>query len=80
MNNPTIADIKQVIHKIDLTNRPYIVFLNPEDAEAIKAAVPGIEKDIVIHATLNIERGKGFVMKREDLEVINESYQESHSS
>ena len=74
MRQITIEDFKQAIHKLDLLQRPYIAFLNPEDAEAVKAALPRIEEEIVIQATSMIEKGKGVVIKREDLE----SWETSH--
>ena len=69
MNTFTIDDIKDVIHKIDLAKRPYIIFLNPKDAEDLKAQMPEIEDSLVIQSTEYVERGKGFLMKRESLET-----------
>lgn len=68
MSNPTIEDIKQAIHKVDLIKRPYIAFLHPDDAEAVKACLPRIEEEIVIQPTPYVEKGKGVCVKREDLE------------
>lgn len=68
MNNITIEDIKQAIHKVDLINRPYIAFLHPDDAEAIKACFPRIEEEIVIQTVPYAEKGKAVCIKREDLE------------
>ena len=68
MSNPTIEDIKQAIHKVDLIKRPYIAFLHPDDAEAVKACLPRIEEEIVIQPTSCVEKGKGVCIKREDLE------------
>lgn len=68
MSNPTIEDIKQAIHKVDLIKRPYIAFLHPDDAEAVKACLPKIEEEIVIQPTPYVEKGKGVCIKREDLE------------
>lgn len=67
-NNPTVDDIKQAIHKVDLINRPYIAFLHPDDAETVKAILPRIEEEVVIQPTSYVERGKGVAIKREDLE------------
>lgn len=64
----TIEDIKEAIHKVDLIKRPYIAFLHPDDAEALKAALPRIEEEIVIQSTPFVEKGKGVAIKREDLE------------
>ena len=68
VNKPTIEDIKQALHKVDLINRPYIAFLHPDDAEAVKACLPRIEEEIVIQPTPCVEKGKGVCIKREDLE------------
>lgn len=68
MSNLTIEDIKQAIHKVDLIKRPYIAFLHPDDAEAVKACLPRIKEEIVIQPTPWVEKGKGVCIKREDLE------------
>ena len=64
----TLEEIIQTIKKMDLLIRPYIVFLHPDDAEAIRAAEPKIEDKIVIQATLFVEKGKGLIIKREEYE------------
>ena len=68
MSNPSIEDIKQAIHKVDLLKRPYVFFLHPDDAETVKAAIPWIEEEVVIQATPFVEKRKGVFIKREDLE------------
>lgn len=68
MSNPSIEDIIQAIHKVELIKRPYIAFLHPDDAETVKVAWPSIEEEIVIQATPFVEKGGGVAIKREDLE------------
>ena len=65
----TIEEIKQALHKADLALRPYIVYVNPSDAKAIKEALPEIEKTIVIQETDAIESGKAIAIDREKLEA-----------
>ena len=65
-----IQDIKEVVHKMDLINRPYVLFLNPDDAETVKVLSPEIEKEFVLQVNPCLENGKCIVMKREDLEKI----------
>ena len=68
MNKYRIEDIKQAIHKADLALRPYIVFVHPDDEEAIKSAMPEIESKIVVQTIPYLEKGKAICMKREELE------------
>lgn len=69
MNIFTFDDIENAIHKLDLIKRPYIVFLNPKDAECIKTQMPEIEDSLVIQSTEHVEIGKGVLMKRESIEL-----------
>lgn len=68
MKNLTVEDIKAVIQKFDIINRPLIVFMHPEDAEELKRAYPDIEEQIVIHETPLIEKGTAICGKREDFD------------
>jgi Fe-S oxidoreductase len=67
-NTISVETIKQVLHKLDLMSRPYVVFMHPEDAEAVKASYPEIEDKAVIQITPFMEKGKAIIAKREDLE------------
>lgn len=67
-NTISVEAIKQVFHKLDLMSRPYVVFMHPEDAEAVKASYPEIEDKVVIQLTPFMEKGKAIIAKREDLE------------
>ena len=60
----TIEEIKQALHKADLSLRPNIVFVNPSDAKAIREALPEIDKNIVIKETEFVEQGKAYVIDR----------------
>lgn len=60
----TIDDIKQALHKADLTLRPNILFVNPSDAKVIKDAFPEIEEKVVLKESELIEKGKGYVIDR----------------
>lgn len=64
----TIDEIKQALHKADLQLRPWIVFVNPLDAKAIKEALPRIEEEVVIQKTEAIESGKAIAIERKKLE------------
>ena len=68
--NITVKDIKNAMHKLDMINRPYVVFMNSDDADSVRASIPKIEKEIVIQSIDYIEPGKSFVMKRKDLEEM----------
>jgi hypothetical protein len=68
-NTISVETIKQVLHKADLINRPYVVFMHPEDAEAVKASYPEIEDKVVIQLVPFMEKGKAIIAKREDLEI-----------
>lgn len=65
----TINEIKQALHKVDLTLRPWVVFANPSDAKVIKEALPRIEEKIIIQETEAIESGKVIAIEREKLET-----------
>lgn len=60
----TIDEIKQALHKADLTLRPNILFVNPADAKAIKDAVPEIDEKIVLKESDLVEKGKAYVIDR----------------
>ncbi|MBR3360030.1 MAG: hypothetical protein IKG39_01695 [Lachnospiraceae bacterium] len=61
-------DIKKAIHQADLTIRPKIMFLHPEDKKQITEQMPDIEKKIVIEESAFIDRGQGIIMDRKELE------------
>ena len=65
----TIDEIKQALHKADLTLRPLVVFVSPSDAKIIKEALPRIEKEVIIQETEAIESGKAIAIEREKLET-----------
>lgn len=60
----TIDEIKQALHKADLTLRPNIIFVNPSDAKTIKDAFPEIDEKIILKESELIEKGKAYVIDR----------------
>lgn len=61
--------ILKKLHEMDLELRPNIIFVNPEDFEEIKNAIPEIEEKFILEKNNCIERGKMYLMKRKDLEI-----------
>lgn len=71
MDSKTIVEeIKKAIHTVDLANRPYAVFLNPEDYEKILKAMPDAQNQVVLIPNEVIEKGKAYQIKREKLEKL----------
>lgn len=71
MDSKTLAEeIKKAIHTVDLANRPYVVFLNPEDYEKILKAMPDAQERVVLVPNEAIEKGKAFQIEREKLEKL----------
>ena len=64
----TSEEIKQVIHRLDLIQRHWIIFINPIQAKALKTAFPRIEDEVVIQETENVEVGKAIAIERKKLE------------
>ena len=69
MNEITKEEILKKLHEMDLEARPYIIFVNPDDFEKIKNAIPEIEEKFALEKNSYIERGKIYLMKRKDLEI-----------
>ena len=65
-----VEEIKKAIHTVDLVNRPYAVFLNPEDYEKILKAMPDAQERVVLVPNEAIEKGKAFQIEREKLEKL----------
>ena len=71
MDSKTLAEeIKKAIHTVDLVNRPYAVFLNPEDYEKILKVMPDAQERVVLVPNEAIEKGKAFQIEREKLEKL----------
>lgn len=64
----TSNDIKQALHKADLSMRPWIVFINPVQAKALRDAFPKIEEEFVIQETEFVEIGKAIAIERKKME------------
>lgn len=65
----TKEEFLKKLHEMDLELRPNIIFLNLEDYEEIKDAIPEIEEKCVLEKNSFIECGKMYLMKRKDLEI-----------
>lgn len=63
----TIDDIKQALHKADLSMRSWIIFINPVQAKALRVTLPKIEEEVVIQETEFVEIGKAIVIEREKM-------------
>ena len=59
--------IEEAIRKYDLLIRPNVVFIHPAAAEALKAAYPEIENEVLIMETEAMEKGKAILVSRETL-------------
>lgn len=64
----SVDEIKRTLHDIDMVKRPYVAFLNPDDAAVIKNTFPNIEDELLIEESKEIECGKGIVIERKKLE------------
>lgn len=65
-----VEEIKKAIHTVDLVNRPYAVFLNPEDYKKVLEAMPDAQERVVLVPNEVIEKGKAFQIEREKLEKL----------
>lgn len=65
-----VEEIKKAIHTVDLVNRPYAVFLNPEDYKKVLEAMPDAQERVVLVPDEVIEKGKAFQIEREKLEKL----------
>ena len=69
MDSKTIVEeIKKAIHTVDLVNRPYVVFLNPEDYKKVLEAMPDAQERVVLVPNELIEKGKAYQFDRKELE------------
>jgi hypothetical protein len=57
--------IEQVIHKLDLINKPYVLYANPSDAAIVKYLIPDNVKLVVVPY---VEKGKVHLMDRKAIE------------
>lgn len=72
MSDIRVEDIKTAIRRMDLLMRPYIVFMHPDNYEDIKAMFPNFEDEYQVEVIDWIEKGRCFLMKREELEIWKE--------
>ena len=69
MDSKTIVEeLKKAIHTVDLMNRPYAVFLNPEDYKKVLEAMPDAQERVVLIPDEIIEKGKAYQFDRKELE------------
>ena len=64
----TDLEIKEFIEKLDIINRPWVIFVRPEDAENIKKAFPQIEEKYFLQVNPFVEKGKVIAVQRKELE------------
>ena len=64
----TESEIKEFIEKLDIINRPWVIFARPEDAENIKKAFPQIEEMYLLLVNPFIEKGRVIAVQREEFE------------
>ena len=66
----TKEDLEKAIHKVDLIQHPFILFVNPSEEDKFKVALKGTEfEDKVIIQPCDVaEVGKAIIMKRKELE------------
>lgn len=69
MDSKTLAEeLKKAIHTVDLVNRPYAVFLNPEDYKKVLEAMPDAQERVVLIPDELVEKGKAYQFDRKELE------------
>ena len=64
----TIEEINEVVDKFNKAFRPYALFMNTEDAKILLETHPEIEDKVVINKTNLVEKGKCYLINREDYE------------
>lgn len=64
----TAKELEEVIHRIDVINRPYIALVNPVDKEKLLSAAPELEEKYVFYELSTITPGKVYLLPREEVE------------
>ena len=64
----TINDIKKAIQEYDKICRPFIVCLNPEDANLLREGLPDLDKRVVVAENIALERGTVYVIERKKID------------
>lgn len=66
----TREELKNYIHEMDISLRPFVLFIHPANESMIKEALKDInrENDFLIKTTESITRNKIIVMERKELE------------
>lgn len=68
MSDIRLEDIKEAIHRMDLLMRPYVVFMSPENYEAVKAMFPNFEDEYQVQTVEWLEKDKCILIPRKELE------------
>lgn len=64
----TLEEIEQVIHKLDLINKPYVLYVNPSDVTLVKDLIPDNVKLVEVPY---VEKGKVHLMDRKAIENVH---------
>lgn len=64
----TLEEIEQVIHKLELISKPYVLYANPSDVTMVKDLIPGNVKLVEVPY---VEKGKAYLMDRKTIEKIH---------
>ena len=60
--------LKDALNKLDLINRPNIIFVNPKDKDFLFTAIPNISEMAVVEEYEGVEKGKLVVVDRKEFE------------
>ena len=60
----TIDDIKKTIKEWDKILRPWVVFINPEDAKLLREGLPDLDERVVVQESVAVDRGKVICIER----------------
>ena len=64
--------IKESIHTLDLINKPYALYCNPEDAEQIKNRMP---YTVMLVPLSHVEKGQTYLVNRKKCEMAYLDYE-----
>ena len=64
----TIENIKKTLKEWDRMLRPWVVFMNPKDAEILREGLPDLNERVVVQESIAIDRGKIICIEREKLD------------
>ena len=61
--------IEDILHRLDLLERPYAFYYNPNDKDWLAEVLPLIEERAVVNCSTAVEEGKAIYIDRKDLEL-----------